>query len=738
MKKITKRILIIGLCTTLVAGSIGITANAVQGEEKDTPVAATEKVQNDEEKETIQKDETVYILANADGGVQKIIVSDWLKNAEGLDSIEDLSDLSEIRNVNGEEKWTSTEKGTVWSANGNDIYYQGTTEKELPVNINISYMLNGEKYSAEQMAGKSGKVIIRFDYTNNQFETVKIADAEEKLYVPYAAITGMILDGNIFKNVEVTNGRLVNDGERILVMGLAFPGLQENLGLNEEKLDIPGYVEITADVTDFEMGMTATIITNEVFSSLDENRFDSFAGLSESMAELDEAMSKLQDGSDQLYDGLAKLLDKSGELSVGIIKLADGVAQLKTGAVNLDNGAGALKAGMGELCSGLDQLTANNASLIGGAEQVFNTLLATANSQIAGAGLTIPTLTIGNYADVLNSAITSLDENAVYQQALNQVTAAVEANRPLIQAKVTETVRSQVEIQVTEVVRQQVEQKVEATVRDQVAAQVIPAATNGALDKDAYDTLAVAGQLDADMQSSIEAAINSQMETEQIKSMISVKTDEQMATESTLAIINNNIDAQMQTETVTNVISENVELQVQNAISENMTSETVQKQLAAASDGVKSLISLKSSLDSYNSFYLGLKTYTSGVSSAAAGAAKLNAGATELKNGATQLATGAITLDQGSSQLKEATPALIDGITQLKDGSRSLSEGLTEFNESGIQKLISAVDGDLNGVCDRLKATIQVSKNYQNYSGLNEIMSGKVKFIYRTDEISIK
>ena len=163
-----------------------------------------------------------------------------------------------------------------------------------------------------------------------------------------------------------------------------------------------------------------------------------------------------------------------------------------------------------------------------------------------------------------------------------------------------------------------------------------------------------------------------------------------------------------------------------------MASDEVKAKLAAASEGAKSIISLKTSLDSYNAFYLGLLTYTNGVASAADGASALASGASDLKDGTAQLKAGAATLYDGILQLKNGTPALVDGVSQLKDGAMQLSDGLKKFNEEGVQKIIDLVDGDMKGIVTRLKATTDVSKNYRNFSGIRDDMDGQVKFIYRT------
>lgn len=723
MKKSSTKIIALCLCALLAVGGIATTAFALsftgnKGEEKqEAPKAA-----NISDNTGISKDETVYVLAGADGSVQKIIVSDWIKNSLGNAAVNDKSELTNVENVKGDETYTMNgDNMRVWDAQGNDIYYQGNIEKELPVDLSVSYKLDGKPISADDLVGKSGRVTIRFDYQNKQYETVEIDGKQEKIYVPFAMLTGALLPDDVFTNVEVTNGKLINDGSRTAVIGIAFPGLQENLAISKDKLEIPDYVEITADVSSFRLDMTVTLATNELFSELDADGFDSISELSASMEELTSAMDQLLDGSSQLYDGLATLLEKSDELVEGIDQLAAGAESLKNGAGSLDAGAAELQSGATQLSEGLNTLASNNDTLNGGAKQVFDTLLSTANTQLAAAGLDVPTLTTGNYAEVLNGVIASLDENAVYEQALNQVTAAVEAQRDVITQQVTAAVQEEVTAQVTAAVKEEVTLQVTEVVRNTVAEQVIQSVLH--MDKASYDAAVAAGQIDQQMQSEpalaqIQAEVDAQMATQPIQDTIAAKVDEQM-----------------QSDAIKQTIAEQTELQIQKIIAEQMASDEVQAQLAAAAEGAKSVIALKSSLDSYNAFYLGLQSYTAGVADAAAGAGTLKAGTDDLKAGTSELAAGASQLYDGILTLKNGTPALVDGITQLRDGAMQLSDGLKEFNEQGIQKLVDAVDGDLNGLLTRFRATRDVSLRYKNFAGASEDMDSQVKFIYRTDSI---
>lgn len=726
-KKVTK-IIAICLCAALCLGGAGVAFAQTGSKQESAQPTAAQKAADLQQK--ISKDETVYVLAGADGSVQKIIVSDWLKNELGSASLTDKSGLSNIENVKGDESYSiNGDNMTVWDAQGNDIYYQGDIQKELPVGLTVRYTLNGKTVSPEQLKGQSGKVTIRFDYENRQYETVQINGQNQRIYVPFAMLTGMILDNDTFRNVTVSNGKLVNDGDRTVVVGLAFPGLQENLNLSRDQLSIPSSVEITADVTDFSLGMTVTLACNDLFSQLGDVDLGSLDAAG-SLNKLTNAMDQLLNGSSALYDGLTTLLDKSGELAAGVEELAQGAAAIKAGADSLDEGAAELKAGLADLSEGLNKLSANSAALNGGAEQVFNSLLETATAQIRAKGFTAPDLTIENYAEELNKLIKSLDETTVYENALTQVTAAVEKQRPLITQKVTAAVRQEVEAKVTAAV------KTEATTaaQAQVAENVIRTVTR--MTKKDYDAAVAAGQIPQATQDAVNAAIQAQLSDPDVQKQINAAVEAQMASETVKNTIKAQTDAQMKTEKVQATISQNVELQVKKAIAENMASDEVQKQLQAASEGSKTLIALKASLDDYNAFYLGLLDYTAGVDEAVEGSNELYAGAGDLKDGTAELRAGAAKLYAGVLQLKDGTPALVSGVTQLKDGAMQLSEGLQQLNKEGIQKLTKLLQDDLGDLTARVQATIDVSRDYRSFSGISDDASGQVKFIYRTDEIA--
>lgn len=354
------------------------------------------------------KDETVYILSSPTGAARKIIVSDWLSNPDAAEELADETSLTNIENVKGKESFANG----VWQAGGQDIYYQGESTGDLPAQVKITYLLEGEEMNPDDVAGRDGHVVIRFDYA--------VTRKENGVSVPFAFVTAALLENDVFTNVEVTNGCLVNDGDRTIVVGAALPGVMDTLDVETDTFTLPEYVEIQADAKNFALPVTVTVATNEVFAALDEDKLNNTDDLKAAMNDLTDGMTQLLDGSEQLYDGL-------DELNTGAQSLVDGVT---------------------ELSDGLATLTANNETLVAGSTQVFETLLSTANEQLAASGAQVPELTMDTYADALAALISAMSEEGIAAQVREKVEQAVRAQEEQVCAGVTQAVKTQVEAQV--------------------------------------------------------------------------------------------------------------------------------------------------------------------------------------------------------------------------------------------------------------------------------------------------
>ena len=320
-----------------------------------------------------EKKEVVYVFAGADGKEDKIMVTDTLRNPDSLKSLVDITSLKDIVNVKGNEGFSQSGDSLIWQADGNDITYRGTTSKEAPVGVRILYFLDGKELSAQELVGKSGRVTIRFEYYNNSKETALVDGKQEEVVVPFAMATAVLLDEEKFTNIEVTHGKLLNEGNVCAAVLVGMPGLGESLGLSEDYwMD---YAEITADMVDFSLTNTFTVATNSMFSGLSLDGSADIDSLGDALTKLGDATDELVDGTVKLKDGAAELFDGVKELSDGALKLNDGAKTLSDGASTLsDNmmtlsaGAGNLKDGAGALSAGINSFVEGVGSAKSGAE----------------------------------------------------------------------------------------------------------------------------------------------------------------------------------------------------------------------------------------------------------------------------------------------------------------------------------------------------------------------------------
>lgn len=385
------------LVVTLAAGGLGLsTVWADKGSDSNTEAVETTSLDDDAEsqvkdvldnavsveKKDADKDETVYFITNASGTPESTIVVDHLANKDGKDTIQDVSKLSDIENVKGDEEFTQSGDKLTWNANGNDIYYRGTTEEKAPVTQKVTYLLDGKEIQPEELAGKSGKVTIRFNYTNNTSYKGTVDGKEETVCVPFAAITAMVLDDS-FSNVEVTNGKVESTDGTNLVIGYALPGLKDSLGIKDgdlsDDVDIPDYFEVTADVENFSMDMVMTMVSNA--SDLIQMGDTDTSSVDDMVNQMVDATSQLQDGSSELASGmdtfktgLEAYLSGADQINAGLNKLGSSVPALESGAKQLNDGAQQLNAGISSLNEKSGELNDGAKQIEAGVGQLASTL----------------------------------------------------------------------------------------------------------------------------------------------------------------------------------------------------------------------------------------------------------------------------------------------------------------------------------------------------------------------------
>ena len=455
VKVITASVLTVSMCGCAVSADEAkstATADTVSAEKKSSKKDAREAYTSQQ----TGKDETVYVFTGADGSMNHMVVSDTLHTAGKKGAVEDYSNLDNIENVSGDEKYSSDDNGNItWTSDGSDISYQGTTDKELPVDVKITYYLNGNEVSPEEIKGQSGHVKVHFDYTNNAETTITSNGEEKTVKVPFGMVTGLTLDASKFTNVTVTNGKMNQYNDSDVIYGLALPGLKESLetasvsDIDLTSVNIPEYFEFEADTTDFDIDLCMTIATSNLLSLLntDDLNVSDFSGsidqltssgqklvdgtkslkdgtsqLKSGAEQLDNGAaslltgsdtltsgaSSLADGSKSLADGASSLKDGASQVNDGVNSLNDGAASLENGAKSLADGAATLDSSMATAVSGAQQLTDGLAALAGkndalnsGCQQIVNAIFESANKQLQAQGYKV-TLTESNYQEELN------------------------------------------------------------------------------------------------------------------------------------------------------------------------------------------------------------------------------------------------------------------------------------------------------------------------------------------------
>ena len=381
MKKLT-RVLAAVMAILISAGSTGVFAVTAAKAQKETVSVS----QNSEEKSSdVIKEETVYVVADSQGNKKNVIVSDWLDNKSGLSSIKDKCELSNIENVKGDESFHINNGEVEWNAQGEDIYYQGTTDKELPVSVKLTYFLDGKEVKPDELKGKSGHLKIQVQYTNNEKKTVTVDGKEEEVYTPFVMMTGMILPNETFSNVTIDNGKVISDGSRNIVVGFGMPGLKDSLDLDEETtkeaedkgVTIPENFEMEADVTDFTMSSTFTVALTDLLDDMDMDNIIDVDSLKDSLNELEDAALELVSGSGTLADGASTLADGvssytagADELNAGIQKYLGSNGELNGSVTEYVNGVGKVVKGVKDYTSGTNALANGVISYVAGEQKI--------------------------------------------------------------------------------------------------------------------------------------------------------------------------------------------------------------------------------------------------------------------------------------------------------------------------------------------------------------------------------
>ena len=572
-----------------------------------------------------EKDETVYSKLDNTGNNYKTIVSTHIKNTENEELINDMSDLLNIKNTNGDETFTQDGNKFTWNANKNDIYYQGETQKELPIECKVTYELDGEEISANDIAGKSGNVKIKLEYTNKEERTVDINGKKVKMYVPFVVVAGTIIKNDNNQNVAITNGKVVDDGSKTIVVGIAMPGLQESLGLSEDEVEIPSNIEITMDSTDFESESIISYVTPKVLEKDDLEVFDK-------LDEVYSQVNKLQSASKQLVDG-------SKTLNVGTHELS------------------------GQLNSKISQYESAR-NKYSSREEIRKALLNTLDKQMP--------------------AIVPAIEEQVQIESKN----VIQEHKEELEKSATETAIKYTKLAIKEKLAE-IDTATANSIK-QAEQEIIAGST---VIKEALKTAAKAEHPEM-TEAELEAYANKQMMdfANKISTKTAEKIKEKISQDSELQANINKIETELKT--TINSVLENTATELSEVYTEQISSEVAKNLIEKQLNGELSETELDKIINQYY--------------------AQVNGKLNEVDN-----------------QVK----TLKSGLSQLTDGTEQLATGMETFDKEGISKICDVINGDVKDLTEKVEKLTELSKEYNNFTMLNDGNEAQVKFIMIIDAV---
>lgn len=722
-KKIAKKIVAGSMAVMMAAGLAGtyeyhnnvMQVQAAEQKDKDTQ-ELKETAENvladhatDSEDTGFSKEESVYVKADASGNVKKTTVSEWLKNPE-KGTISDTSELKDIKNVKGDETFETGNNNVSWKSEGNDIYYQGTIDKELPVDVKVSYKLDGKSISPKDLKGKNGKVEIQFSYDNKSKQTVNVNGEDVEMYTPFTMVSAMMLSSDEYSNVSVENGKLISDGDKNIVVGVAFPGLANDLNLKDldMDIDIPETVTITADVKDATVGTSITMASAELMNEFGLDDIDSFDDLQDSIDDLEDATNQLVDGSKEAADGSKELADGAGTLNDGAGTLASGAGTLADGVNTLNEKSGTLVSGVNTLASGVQAYT-------GGVEEIYagsNDLVSGAQELASGAtALNEGIKTAKTSADTLASTAAQVQGGigtvaSSLGTAASTLTSILGENGANLTAGVDVTVTGG-----------------QATLSDEKIAEIIE------------EKMADA---DSTTKEAVKAVVKEALEDSEVSGYTSQKSLNRtgktiVETINTVSGGLNNAQAKL-TDKEHSVLAQGIS---------GVTDGTGALATMLGTEGEKTIGRGAAGVAAGSaSLQKGTETLQAGAKKLHDNSSTLNAGLTTLKDGGSQLASGVSQLASGANQVADGagtlaggTQTLLDGANTLADGNQTLADGMQEYKEEAIDKLTDLFNGDISAVTDRIDAMTNLAKEYKSFAGISDGVSGTTKFIIETEGI---
>jgi len=636
------------------------------------------------------KSETVYSNLDSNGKAYKTIVSTQLTNEDKSDEITDISNLLNIENTNGDEIFKKEGNQIVWDSNGHNIYYKGESDKQLPVECKITYELNGEEISAEELKGKSGNVKIKINYTNNEKHIVSINGKQVTMYTPFIIVAGTKIDNAKNKNIQITNGKIVDNGESTLAVGIAMPGMQENIGISKSKIDIPEEIEISMETEDFEMG---NIIAVVAVKGIDED---------------------LTSDLNSMYSQINELANASNEILAGANQLKEGTSELVSGVDQLKDGTGAAYAGSKQIKDEVEESTKNLKN--DNTPAIDSKTLEAIKAQAMQSATLSDEQKAGIAAQAKAGATLSDEQKAgIAAQAKAGATLSDEqkagiAAQAKAAAKLTDAQKAEIAAQ--------------AKLTDEQKAKITAQAKAGAEFTETQKT-AIIEQAQKNYTETLTEAEKKLILT------VAQNTAYQTATTTALAVAESTAEATALkvAQSVAESTAEATALKVAQSVAESTaeaTAQTVAQSTATQTAETTALTVAQSTA-----------TQTAGATATQTATQVGNQAKQKFTNQVvSQMSTLGTALDEltnGLANIDNGVSALSVGTNKLDSGALQLANGVKTFNEQGISKINNLVNGDLRNIASRVEKMNELANEYNNYAGIQNGMAGEVKFIMITD-----
>ena len=649
------------------------------------------------------KDETVYSKLDNEGNNYKTIVSTHIENKENAELINDISDLLNIKNTSSDATYTQDGNKFVWNANKSDIYYQGETSKELPIECKIKYELDGKEVSSNEIAGKSGKVKVTVQYTNKEERTVDINGKKVKMYVPFVVVAGTIIENENARNIEVSSGKVIDDGTKSVVVGMAMPGLQESLGLSKNDVEIPSDVEITMDATNFETSSIISYVTPKVLEEDDLKIFDKLDDVYSQVNTLQKSMNQIQDGANTLADGTTEL--------------ANGANTLKDGVTTAYNGAQTISS---EVAKSTQSLKNDKT------EALDNATLETIKKQAAESSKLTETQKTQIKAQAQTSSVLTEAQKA-------QITAQAKAK-----AVLTETQKAQITAQAKQSAVLTQAQKDAITTQAKQSA-VLTQAQKDTITAQAKQSAVLTEKQKAAIISNAQKSYTTQL-TETEKALIiatAQSTATQTAVTTALTTAQNTATQTAVTTALTTAQNTATTTAVATALetAQQIATQTAVTTALETAQQIATQTAVTTALTTAQSTATTTAMQTSTTVARQVGNQAKKTFTNQVVSQMSTLGNGLKELTSGLSQLNEGASTLANGTTQVNEGANTLAEGIKTFNEEGIKKICNYINGDVKNLTSRVEKLTDLSKEYNNFTMLDGKNSGEVKFIMIADAV---